>query len=185
MHNLIIGLLLRHHCSMHNKNMSQELKVVVIVSILLLTGIFIVPSIEFRIYGQQAAQKQTQPKLEQDQTIDMSKVINQIGQQVEAAKPDRNSTLVQQVIIQLAKNAAKTSSKAEVNKEIGQIASQVDKNPNGIVSQLLSHFAQELSLQQGGNGFDDALVGQDQTPSVVTTLPDGEVATEPDDSGAE
>jgi hypothetical protein len=184
MHNLIIGLLLRYQCSMHNKNMLQELTVVVIVSIFLLAGIAVVPSIQFKIYGQQATQKQTQPKLEQDQTIDMSKVINQIGQQVEAAKPDRNSSLVQQVITQLAKNAAKTSSKAEVNKEIGQIASQVEKNPNGIVSQLLSHFAQELSLQQGGNGFDDALVGQDQMPSVVTTLPDGEVATEPDDSGA-
>jgi hypothetical protein len=28
------------------------------------------------------------------------------------------------------------------------------------------------------------LVGEDQMPSVVTALPDGEVATEPDDSGA-
>jgi hypothetical protein len=170
---------------MHNKNMLQELIVVVIVSILLLTGISTVPSIQVRIYGQQQdAQQETQPKLEQDQTIDMSKVINQIGQRVEAAKPNTNSTLVQQVIIQLAKHAAKTSSNTEVNEEIALIASQVDKDPNGIVSQLLSHFAKELSLQQGGNGFDDALVGEDQMPSVVTTLPDGEVATEPDDSGA-
>ena len=165
--------------------MLQELIVVVIVSILLLTGISTVPSIQVRIYGQQQdAQQETQPKLEQDQTIDMSKVINQIGQRVEAAKPNTNSTLVQQVIIQLAKHAAKTSSNAEVNEEIALIASQVDKDPNGIVSQLLSHFAKELSLQQGESGYDDALVGEDQSPSVVTTLPDGEVATEPDDSGA-
>ena len=75
MHNLIIGLLLRYQCSMHNKNMLQELTVVVIVSIFLLAGIAVVPSIQFKIYGQQATQKQTQPKLEQDQTIDMSKVI--------------------------------------------------------------------------------------------------------------
>lgn len=170
---------------MPNINTSQELIVVLIVLILLLTEISTVPSLQIRIYGQQQnTQQQTQPKIEQDQIIDMSKVINQIGQQVATARPDSNSTLVQQVIIQLAKHAAEHSSKAQVNKEIALIASQVDKDPNGIVSQLLSHFAKELSSQQGGNGFDDALVGQDQMPSVVTTLPDGEVATEPDNSGA-
>jgi cytoskeletal protein RodZ len=160
---------------MLNKKMLQEL-VVVILSIVLLTGISMATSIQFTIYGQQqeSKQQQSQPKLEQNQTIDMSKMINQIGQQVAAANPDSNSTLVEQVIVQLAEHTAKTSSKAEINKQISQIASEVDKDPNGIVSQLISHFAQDLALEVGGNGYDDALVGEEQMPSVVTTLPDGE-----------
>jgi hypothetical protein len=189
MHNLIIGLLVRYLRYMLYKNMSQEL-IVVIFSILLLTGISAVPSIHVTIYGQQQqqqqeAQQQSPLKIEQNQTIDTSKMINQIGEQVEAANPDSNSTHVQQVIIELAEHTTKTSSKEQVNKEISQIASQVEKDPNGIVSQLLSHFAQELSLQEGESGYDDALVGEDQSPSVVTTLPDGEVDTDnEDDAGA-
>jgi hypothetical protein len=170
---------------MLNKNMLQEL-VVVILSIVLLTGISMVTSIQFTIYGQQQESKQqSQPKLEQNQTIDMSKVINKIGEQVAAANPDSNSTLVEQVIVQLAEHTAKTSSKAEINKQISQIASEVDKDPNGIVSQLISHFAQDLALEEGGNGYDDALVGEEQMPSVVTTLPDGEGTTEHNDSELE
>ena len=165
---------------MLNQKMLQEL-VVVILSIVLLTGISIVTSIQFTIYGQQ----QSQPKLEQNQTIDMSKMINQIGQQVAAANPTSNSTLVEQVIVQLAEHTAKTSSKADINNQISQIASEVDKDPNGIVSQLISHFAQDLALEEGGNGYDDALVGEEQTPSVVTTLPDRDGTTEPDDSELE
>ena len=157
---------------MLNKNMSQQL-VVVILSIVSLTGMSILTSIQVTIYGQQ----QSQPKLEQDQTIDMSKMINEIGQQVAAANPKSNSTFVEQVIVQLAEHTAKTSSKADVNKQISQIASEVDKDPNGIVSQLLSHFAEDLASQEGGNGYDDALVGEEQMPSVVTMLPDGERIT--------
>src|ERR687890_1617035 len=165
---------------MLNKKMLQELAVV-ILSIVLLTGISIVTSIQFKIYGQQ----QSQPKLEQNQTIDMSKMINQIGQQVAAANPNSNSTLVEQVIVQLAEHTAKTSSKADSNNQISQIASEVNKDPNGIVSQLISHFAQDLASEEGGNGYDDALVGEEQMPSVVTTLPDREGTTEPDDSELE
>ena len=114
---------------MLNKNMLQEL-VVVILSIVLLTGISMATSIQFTIYGQQQESKQqSQPKLEQNQTIDMSKVINKIGEQVAAANPDSNSTLVEQVIVQLAEHTAKTSSKAEINKQISLIASEVDKDP--------------------------------------------------------
>jgi hypothetical protein len=170
---------------MLNQKMLQEL-VVVILSIVLLTGISIVTLIQFTIYGQQQESKQqSQPKLEQNQTIDMSKMINQIGQQVAAANPNSNSTLVEQVIVQLAEHTAKTSSKADSNNQISQIASEVDKDPNGIVSQLISHFAQDLALEEGGNGYDDALVGEEQMPSVVTTLPDREGTTEPDDSEQE
>lgn len=171
---------------MLNKKMLQEL-VVVTLSIVLLTGISMATSIQFTIYGQQqeSKQQQSQPRIEQNQTIDMSKMINQIGQQVAAANPDSNSTLVEQVIVQLAEHTAKTSSKAEINKQISLIASEVDKDPNGIVSQLISHFAQDLALEEGGNGYDDALVGEEQMPSVVTTLPHGEATTEHNDSELE
>jgi CII-binding regulator of phage lambda lysogenization HflD len=121
---------------------------VIISLIVLLSGISIVPSIQVGIYGQQ----------EQQQKIGIRKIINDIAQQVASADPDTNSTHVKQVIEQLSKHSAESSSKAEVNREIRQIASQVARYPNGIVSQLLSHFAQELTFVEGEVGYDDALV---------------------------
>jgi CII-binding regulator of phage lambda lysogenization HflD len=123
---------------------------VIISLIVLLSGISIVPSIQVGIYGQQ----------EQQQKIGIRKIINDIAQQVASADPDTNSTHVKQVIEQLSKHAAQNSSKAEVNREIRQIASQVARYPNGIVSQLLSHFAQELTFVEGEVGYDDALVAE-------------------------
>ena len=123
---------------------------VIISLIVLLSGISIVPSIQVGIYGQQ----------EQQQKIDIRKIINDIAQQVASADPDTNSTHVKQIIEQLSKHSAQNSSKAEVNREIRQIASQVARYPNGIVSQLLSHFAQELTFVEGEVGYDDALVAE-------------------------
>jgi CII-binding regulator of phage lambda lysogenization HflD len=123
---------------------------VIISLIVLLSGISIVPSIQVAIYGQQ----------EQQQKIGIRKIINNIAQQVASADPDTNSTHVKQVIEQLSKHSAQSSSKAEVNREIRQIASQVARYPNGIVSQLLSHFAQELTVVEGEVGYDDALVAE-------------------------
>jgi CII-binding regulator of phage lambda lysogenization HflD len=123
---------------------------VIISLIVLLSGISIVPSIQVGIYGQQ----------EQQQKIGIRKIINDIAQQVASADPDTNSTHVKQIIEQLSKHSAQNSSKAEVNREIRQIASQVARYPNGIVSQLLSHFAQELTLVEGEVGYDDALVAE-------------------------
>jgi CII-binding regulator of phage lambda lysogenization HflD len=123
---------------------------VIISLIVLLSGISIVPSIQVGIYGQQ----------EQQQKIGIRKIINDIAQQVASADPDTNSTDVKQVIEQLSKHSAQNSSKAEVNREIRQIASQVARYPNGIVSQLLSHFAQELTFVEGEVGYDDALVAE-------------------------
>lgn len=124
---------------------------VIISLIVLLSGISIVPSIQVGIYGQQQRQQQK---------IDIRKIINDIAQQVASADPDTNSTHVKQVIEQLSKHSAQNSSKAEVNREIRQIASQVARYPNGIVSQLLSHFAQELTFVEGEVGYDDALVAE-------------------------
>jgi CII-binding regulator of phage lambda lysogenization HflD len=123
---------------------------VIISLIILLSGISIVPSIQVGIYGQQ----------EQQQKIGIRKLINDIAQQVASADPDTNSTHVKQVIEQLSKHSAESSSKAEVNREIRQIASQVARYPNGIVSQLLSHFAQELTFVEGEVGYDDALAAE-------------------------
>jgi CII-binding regulator of phage lambda lysogenization HflD len=123
---------------------------VIISLIVLLSGISIVPSIQVGIYGQQ----------EQQQKIGIRKIINDIAQQVASADPDTNSTHVKQIIEQLSKHSTQNSSKAEVNREIRQIASQVARYPNGIVSQLLSHFAQELTFVEGEVGYDDALVAE-------------------------
>jgi CII-binding regulator of phage lambda lysogenization HflD len=123
---------------------------VIISLIVLLSGISIVPSIQVGIYGQQ----------EQQQKIGIRKIINDIAQQVASADPDTNSTHIKQVIEQLSKHSAQNSSQAEVNREIRQIASQVARYPNGIVSQLLSHFAQELTFVEGEVGYDDALVAE-------------------------
>ena len=133
---------------MFKKNMSNL--GVIISLIVLLSEISILPSIEIGIYGQQ----------EQQQKIGIRKIINDIAQQVASAHPDTNSTHVKQVIEQLSKHSSESSSKAEVNKEIRQIASQVARYPNGIVSQLLSHFAQELTFVEGGVGYDDALAAE-------------------------
>ena len=123
---------------------------VIISLIALLSGISIVPSIQVGIYGQQ----------EQQQKVGIRKIINDIAEHVASADPDTNSTHVKQVIEQLSKHSAQTSSKAEVNKEIRQIASQVARYPNGIVSQLLSHLAQELTIIEGEAGYDDALAAE-------------------------
>jgi CII-binding regulator of phage lambda lysogenization HflD len=123
---------------------------VIISLIVLLSEISILPSIQIGIYGQQ----------EQQQKIGIRKIINDIAQQVASAHPDTNSTHVKQVIEQLSKHSSESSSKAEVNKEIRQIASQVARYPNGIVSQLLSHFAQELTFVEGEVGYDDALAAE-------------------------
>jgi CII-binding regulator of phage lambda lysogenization HflD len=133
---------------MFKKNMSNL--GVIISLIVLLSVISILPSIEIGIYGQQ----------EQQQKIGIRKIINDIAQQVASAHPDTNSTHVKQVIEQLSKHSSESSSKAEVNKEIRQIASQVARYPNGIVSQLLSHFAQELTFVEGEVGYDDALAAE-------------------------
>ena len=126
---------------------------VIISLIVLLSGVANLPSKQIVIYGQQ----------EQQQKIGIGKIINDIAQQVASADPDTNSTHVKQGTEQLSKHSSKSSSKAEVNKEIRQIASQVARYPNGIVSQLLSHFVQELTFVEGEVGYDDALVAENTT----------------------
>ena len=52
---------------------------------------------------------------------------------------------MQQILVQLAKQTAQTSSQGEAIKEIRQISSQVFTYPFGTLSQILSYFAQQVA----------------------------------------
>jgi uncharacterized BrkB/YihY/UPF0761 family membrane protein len=82
---------------MHKEQQRQHLKsnkiisklVVIVLSIVLLTGISLLPAIQVGVYGQ--LQKE-QPR--QQNTIGLSQVIKQIAQHVVSANPDTNVTHV-------------------------------------------------------------------------------------------
>jgi hypothetical protein len=167
-----------YEISMHNQ---QRLKTnniskltVIALSIVLITGIFLAPSIHLGVYGQQ------QPSSQQQNRILPIQVIKQIAKQVAAANPDTNATHVYQILVQLAKLTAQTSSQAEAIKDIRQISSQVAKYPFGTVSQSLAHFAQQLASSDDGSSITNATqvaqqitqekssTGQNISESVVT-----------------
>ena len=110
-----------------NNNITSKLAFIVLF-IGLLTGISLVPALQGSPYGQsqQAPQQQNQ--------VGLSQVIKQIAQQVSNANPGTNATHVQQILVQLAKQTAQTSSQGEAIKEIRQIASQVFTYPFGTQS---------------------------------------------------
>ena len=132
---------------MHKEHRQQHLKsniiisklAIIVLSIVLLTGISLVPALQASAYGQsqQAPQQQKQ--------VGLSQVIKQIAQQVSNANPGTNATHVQQLLVQLAKQTAQTSSQGEAIKEIRQISSQVATYPFGTLSQVLSYFAQQVA----------------------------------------
>jgi CHASE3 domain sensor protein len=70
------------------KNIISKL-VVIALSIVLLTGISIVPVIQVRIYTQQSQQTP-----QQQNKVDLSQAIKQIGQQVADANPGTHPTHV-------------------------------------------------------------------------------------------
>ena len=98
-------------------------------------------------HSEQSQQLQRQQPLQQQQQnrVGLSQVIRQIAQQVATANPGTNETNVYQILVQLAKQTAQTSSQEEAIKEIRQISSQVTTYPFGTVSQVLSHFAGLIS----------------------------------------
>src|SRR5215210_8975107 len=110
----------------------------IVLSIVLLTGISLVPVLQIGVNGQQ---QQQQPQ--QQNQVGLSQVIKQIAQQVSNANPGTNATHVQQVLVQLAKQTAQTVSQEQAIQEIRQISSQITKFPYGTVSQVLAHFAQQ------------------------------------------
>jgi hypothetical protein len=113
---------------------------VIVLSIILLTGISFIPVLQAGVYAQKLQSQQ-----QQQNRIGISEVIKQIAQQVATANPGTNTTHVDQILVQLAKQTAQTSSQEEAIKEIRQISSQVTAYPFGTLSQVLSHFAQQAA----------------------------------------
>ena len=116
---------------------------VIVLSIVLVTGISFIPVFQAGVYAQQP-QSQQAPQQQQNR-VGLSQIIKQIAQQVASANPGTNATHVYQILVQLAKQTAQTSSQAEAIKEIRQISSQVSTYPFGTLSQVLSHFAQQAA----------------------------------------
>src|SRR5215208_1606279 len=116
---------------------------VIVLSLVLLTGLALVPALHIGVNGQVQQQQQQQPQ--QQNQVGLSQVIKQIAQQVSSANPGTNSTHVYQILVQLAKQTAQTASKDQAIQEIQQISSQIAKYPFGPLSQVLSHFAQQVA----------------------------------------
>jgi hypothetical protein len=125
---------------MHNqKQQQQHLKTnniiskfaVIVLSIVLLTGIALVPALQIGVDGQ--LQQQQQPQ--QQKQVGLSQVIKQIAQEVLTANPGTTANHVQQILIQLAKQIAQTADQSTAIQTIKQIQSQVNSFPKGRVSQ--------------------------------------------------
>jgi preprotein translocase subunit SecF len=132
---------------MHNQQQRHHLKTnniisklaVIVLSIVLLTGISLVPALQIGVNGQvQQPQQQKQ--------VGLSQVIKQIAQQVVTANPGTNAAQVEQILVQLAKQTAQTASKEQAIQEIRQISSQVTTYPFGTVSQSLSSICKTISF---------------------------------------
>ena len=88
---------------------------------------------------------QQQQQSSQQNQVGLSQVIKQIAQQVSNANPGTNATHVYQILVQLAKQTAQTASQEQAIQEIRQISSHVTTYPFGPLSQVLSHFAQQVA----------------------------------------
>ena len=104
-----------------------------------------IPVLQVGVYAQQPQQLQQQQAPQQQNRVGISQVIKQIAQQVATANPGTNATHVYQILVQLAKQTAQISNQAEAIKDIRQIFLQVTAYPFGTLSQVLSHFAQQLA----------------------------------------
>jgi hypothetical protein len=132
------------------KEHSQHLKstniipkfAVIVLSIVILTGISLVPALQIGVNGQ-VQQQQQQPQ--QQKQVGLSQVIKQIAEQVVTANPGTSATHVQQILVQLAKQTAQTASQQQAIKEIRQISSQVATYPFGTISLSLAQFAKQVA----------------------------------------
>src|SRR5919112_1608960 len=129
-----------------NNNIISKLAVITL-SIVLLTGISLVPALQIGVNGQV---QQQQPQQQQKQ-VGLSQVIKQIAQQVVTANPGTSATHVQQILVQLAKQTAQTASQEQAIQEIRQIASQVTTYPFGTVSLSLAQFAKQVASGSGSS----------------------------------
>jgi hypothetical protein len=142
---------------------------VIALSIVLITGLALVPTLQLGVH----AQVQQQPQ--QQNQVGLTQVIKQIAQQVANANPGTNATQVQQVLVQLAKQTAQTASQEQAIQEIRQISSQVATYPFGTVSQSLAQFAKQVgadgtSVMQIAQQIiqEKSSTGKDVSGSVVT-----------------
>ena len=137
----------QHH--LKTNNIISKLAVIVL-SIVLLTGISLVPTLHSGVYSQV---QQQQPQ--QQNQIALSQVIKQIAQQVANANPGTNATQVYEILVQLAKQTAQTAGNEQAIENIRQIYSQVIISPSGILSQSLARFAQQIASGSGStNGIE-------------------------------
>lgn len=92
--------------SLHNQRQQQHLKinsnisklaVVIVLSVVLVTGISLVPAIQVEVYGQVQQQQQQEPQ--QQNKVPLSQVIKQIAEQVSTANPGTNATHVYQILV--------------------------------------------------------------------------------------
>jgi hypothetical protein len=90
-------------------------------------------------------QKQQQRQPQQQNQVGLSQVIKQIAQQVATANQGTSAAHVQQILVQLAKQTAQTASQEQAIEEIREISSHIAKYPFGPLSQVLSHFAQQVA----------------------------------------
>jgi hypothetical protein len=139
-----MGISVHNHQHLKTNNISKL--AVIALSIVLITGIFLLPAIHLGVYGQQ----QSPPPSQQQNQIRPIQVIKQIAQQVANANSGTNATNVYQILVQLAKQTAQTFNQTEAIKDIHQISSQVTAYPFGTVSQSLAHLAQQLSASSDG-----------------------------------
>src|SRR5215204_5662646 len=108
---------------MHKEQQRQHLKsnniisklAVITLSIVLLTGISLVPALQIGVNGQvqQQQQQQQQQQPQQQKQVGLSQVIKKIAQQVVTANPGTNAAQVEQILVQLAKQTAQTASKEQ------------------------------------------------------------------------
>src|SRR5215212_7532409 len=143
---------------------------VIALSIILLTGISLLPAMQIGVYGQQQQQQPTQ-----QQGIGVSQIINKISTQVANTNPGTNTTQLQQLLVQLARQTAQTVGQAKTIDEIRQIDLQITTFPQGIVSKSLAHLAQKIvsgsntGLQIAQNILKDRSAGNDVNKAIVDT----------------
>src|SRR5215212_5916256 len=167
---------------MHNQKQQHHLKTnnmlpklaVIVLSIVLLTGISLVPALQIGVNGQ-VQQQQQQQRPQQQKQVGLSQIIKQIAQGVVTANPGTNAAQVEQVLLQIAKQTAQTASKEQAIQEIRQMSSQVTTYPFGTESQSLAHFATQLasgstSVMQIAQQIiqEKSSTGKDVSGSVVT-----------------
>jgi hypothetical protein len=94
----------QQHLKSNNIIISQF--AVIVLSIVLLTGLALVPALQIEVNGQVQQQQQQQSQQQQQKQVGLSQVIKQIAQQVVTANPGTNATHVYQILLQLAKQTA-------------------------------------------------------------------------------